>query len=178
MCVDMDVDRWVDMPSYVGLGFECRDPHPEAAPNEHYTKLYVFQIESGAKATFGPYQFGQNTALFHRLNAIKNQADELLPNIKNKSLQWILTPDATANQKLIAWTHDENPEYIFVVNLDVENAYTNAKIPSKFITANALTICFSTHNGVIANANAVTVNAPFIQLPTINAAEGIILKMS
>ncbi|MCC6412959.1 MAG: hypothetical protein IT270_14940, partial [Saprospiraceae bacterium] len=28
-----------DMPSYMGLGFECRDPHPEPAPNEHYTKL-------------------------------------------------------------------------------------------------------------------------------------------
>ena len=32
-----------DMPSYMALGFECRDPHPVPVANEYYTKLYVFQ---------------------------------------------------------------------------------------------------------------------------------------
>lgn len=33
-----------DMPSYMGLGFECRDVHPKPVANEFYTKLFVFQM--------------------------------------------------------------------------------------------------------------------------------------
>jgi hypothetical protein len=94
-----------DMPSYMGLGFECRDPHPEPAPNEHYTKLYVFQIEDGPKATRTPYQFGKNVELFHRLQQIHTAAEQILPRIKQQPVQWILPPDAIGHHQVIAWTH-------------------------------------------------------------------------
>jgi hypothetical protein len=35
----------------MSLGYEQRDPHPVPAPNENYTKLYVFQLDEGPKAT-------------------------------------------------------------------------------------------------------------------------------
>lgn len=110
-----------DMPSYMGLGFEQRDPHPTPAPNEHYTKLYVFQLSEGEKATKTPYIWGRNITLFRNLTAIKQQADAILPHILDNPIQWIIAPDATAEQKVIAWTQANNPQYVFVVNLDLEN---------------------------------------------------------
>lgn len=67
----------VNMPSYTALGFELRDIHTEPAPNEYYTKLYVFQEREGPKATRGPYRFGRNGHLFHNITRIRLFAEEL-----------------------------------------------------------------------------------------------------
>ncbi len=111
-----------DMPSYMGLGFEQRDPHPEPAPNEHYTKLYVFQLSEGEKATHGKYQWGQNGDLFQNLGIIKNISEKINQIIENQLVRWLIEPDLTAKNKVIAWTQVENPTYIFVVNLDIEHS--------------------------------------------------------
>jgi hypothetical protein len=119
-----------DMPSYMGLGFEQRDPHPTPAPNEHYTKLYVFKIEEGEKATHGPYVWGSNEALFENLNRIKEYSDTIFKNIQNADCQWFIPPDATGNKKIAAWTQRENPLYVFVVNLDIDDDVKNIKLPA------------------------------------------------
>lgn len=119
-----------DMLSYMALGFECRDTHLTPAPNEHYTKLYVFLEKKGnPKAVHGNYIFGKNNLLFNRLEAIKEKADEILPKIKTAKTQWLLPPDPTGYFKIIAWTQSENPQYVFVVNLDVAQAVSRVKIP-------------------------------------------------
>ncbi|MCB0548712.1 MAG: hypothetical protein KDD19_14120 [Phaeodactylibacter sp.] len=118
-----------DMPSYMALGFECRDPHPTAAPNEHYTKLYVFRISSGEKATRGPYVFGKNARLYHRLSALRQAAEQILPQIVSADTHWLLPPDATAATRVIAWTQSPHPRFLFVVNLDGSEAAVNIKIP-------------------------------------------------
>ena len=110
-----------DMPSYMALGFEQRDPHPFPAPNEHYTKLYVFQLSTGDKATHSDYHWGQNGDLFSNLLKIKTVSDEILQSIDNQKVKWLIEPDLTGKNTLIAWTQHENPTYIFVVNLDVDN---------------------------------------------------------
>ena len=110
-----------EMPSYMGLGFECRDTHLTPAPNEHYTKLYVFQIDEGEKATFSPYQWGKNKLLFDNINQLRLLAEWLLPLIENKKLIWLQEPD---NQKVISWTFESSP-YTFVINLDVEKEQKN-----------------------------------------------------
>jgi hypothetical protein len=107
-----------DMPSYMGLGFECRDTHLAPAPNEHYTKLYVFQIDEGDKATFGPYHWGQNHELFFRLQQIRLLSEQLLPALQYQTIQWH-RPISKTN-KLIAWSYENSP-YHFIVNLDLEN---------------------------------------------------------
>lgn len=118
-----------DMPSYMGLGFECRDPHPTPAPNEHYTKLYVFKMTDGPKNTKGPYQWGANEALFNRLTQIRQWADELLPEINGAITQWLLPPDATAGAKLLAWTQENSSRFIFLANLDLDKPAVHAKLP-------------------------------------------------
>ena len=108
----------VDWPSYTGLGFECRDLHTAPAPNEHYTKLYVFRINEGDKATFGPYTFGQNVLLFNDLLSLKNMSESLLSELRSSSVTWLEKIQDKAN--VIAWRCDAAPEYTFVVNLDLE----------------------------------------------------------
>lgn len=118
-----------DMPSYMGLGFECRDPHPLPAPNEHYTKLYVFKIDDGPKATKGPYLWGKNQALFERLTKIRLFAEGFLPSMAHCTTRWLLPPDPTGHRKFIAWTLHELPARLFVVNLAGDQALFNLKLP-------------------------------------------------
>lgn len=118
-----------DMPSYMALGFECRDPHPAPAPNEHYTKLYASRISNGEKAAKGPYVFGKNARLYHRLSRLRLAAEQILPRIVRADTHWLLPPDATAATRVVAWTQAPKPEFFFVVNLDVEEAAVNIKIP-------------------------------------------------
>ncbi|MEM6700548.1 MAG: hypothetical protein AAF599_19240, partial [Bacteroidota bacterium] len=88
-----------DMPSYFGLGFELRDPHPEPAPNEYYTKLYVFQEKEGAKATRHPYVWGENGELFHHLSRIRKIAEGILPSIFGQAIKWLVPPDENSKRK-------------------------------------------------------------------------------
>jgi hypothetical protein len=112
-------------PSYMGLGFEQRDPHPTPAPNEHYTKLYVFHLEKGKNATSGAFVWGQNAALFERLNKIRVLSDQLYVQIKDQPVQWLQLPDPTGASKIAAW---KVGHWLFFINMDVENAAKNIAI--------------------------------------------------
>jgi hypothetical protein len=103
-----------DMPSYVGLGFECRDRHEAPAPNEHYTKLYVFQERSGAKATRGPYVWGRNAELFNTVTRIKLQAERLLPRLRGRRVLWLRRPD----DAVPCWRHART-NWLFVASTDL-----------------------------------------------------------
>ena len=132
-----------DMPSYMGMGFEQRDTHLAPAPNEHYTKLYVFKIDEGEKATHGDYVWGSNRTLFTNLEKIKLYAEKVLKKIQDADSQWLIMPSET--DKVIAWTQKDTSrprvlggagsEYLFIVNLDIDNDFKNVKIPANF-TAN------------------------------------------
>ena len=119
-----------DMPSYMGLGFRVRDVHYEPAPNEHYTKLYVFQIGKGEKATNGDYQWGKNGSLYHRLLRLQHYAEAIWEKIAEKSVRWLLYPDATGENKLLAWTQQDAPTHVFVAYADTQNALPQAAIPA------------------------------------------------
>jgi len=110
-----------DMPSYMGLGFEVRDTHLSPAPNEYYTKLYVFQIANGPKATKGTYKWGTNGVLFYELTRIRLFAERILPQLQDMPIQWIIAPDELGEEKMIAWRIDI---YIFIANLDLEQSYS------------------------------------------------------
>jgi hypothetical protein len=129
------------IPSYTALGFEMRDPHPTPAPNENYSKLYVFQVQSGKHATSGPYQFGSNAALFCRLQRIHQFAEAVLPVLAGVQPEWLLPPEATAGRKVIAWSfarpsdpaaaggETASTRRVFVANCDTVAAATNVKVP-------------------------------------------------
>jgi hypothetical protein len=105
-----------DMPSYMGLGFELRDPHPEPFSNEYYTKLFVFKISEGAKATKGDYRWGKNGKLFNQLTRLRMFAETLLPEIYGQEVVWLKAPDGES--KVIVW---QVKEFVFAVNFDLES---------------------------------------------------------
>lgn len=132
-----------DMPSYMALGFEQRDPHPIAAPNEHYTKLYVFQIAEGEKATHGAYQWGKNDDLFKNIYELRCLYEKIGKEIEGNTIKWIIAPDLSGQSTIIAWTYTNAPHYLCVVNLSCENTVqqvnvqssTNTSIPTLLYTS-------------------------------------------
>lgn len=111
-----------DMPSYVGLGFETRNMHLERGLNEEYTKLYVFAIRDDNdrdKVTHGPFIWGKNHYQFGLFQQMHKLAEHIWEEIKRRSVKWLLEP--TEEQKLMIWTLQDNPKYIFVVNFDPHN---------------------------------------------------------
>jgi hypothetical protein len=108
------------MPSYMGLGFEQRDRHPAPAPNEHYTKLYVFQIDQGPKATTGPYQWGQNLALFQELDRLRQFAEAVLPSLVAADTHWLQGPATTEELPALVWTQAASPRYLCAANLSAD----------------------------------------------------------
>lgn len=168
-----------DLPSYMALGFECRDPHPQPAPNEHYTKLYVFRIDEGAKATHGPYRWGQNYALFERLQSIRRLAEEILPEIHRADTHWLLPPDPTGGQPVIAWTQAGSPQWLFVVNLHPTEERTNVKIPlpRPLAVAAAVQLQFSTHRQ-IPTETILQPSRNWIPIEKIAPGEGLTLSIT
>ncbi len=119
-----------DMPSYMGLGFEVRDPHPAPAPNEHYTKLYVFHETSGPKATDGPYVWGENEPLLAALTRVRLLAEQVGTTRRGRPTRWLLPPDPTMDSRVWAWTQGgDDPRYVFVVNVDTNQPAERFTIP-------------------------------------------------
>jgi hypothetical protein len=109
-----------DMPSYMGLGFEVRDRHDQPAPNEHYTKLYVFQEKIGPKVTRGPYLWGRNADLFAQITQLKLFIEKIWDSLHGKPIRWLIPPDACGANPLLAWTQADHPELIFLANTNLE----------------------------------------------------------
>jgi len=132
-----------DLPSYTGLGFECRDPHLEPWPNEHYTKLYVFHERQGPKARSGPWIWGRNAALFDLMTRLRLLAEEIGPEIAGRATRWLVPPDPTGGNPVLAWTQrGDEARYVFVVNTAAENGVEQVRLPS--VPGPRLRLMFST----------------------------------
>ena len=156
------------MPAYMGMGFECRDSHPAPAPNEHYSKLYVFQMPDGPKGTRGPFVWGKNRALNYKLNRQKILAEEIYESIVDQDITWLLAPDATGKRKVIVWTQANSPQFVFAANLDTRNA--GSDIPVVFPEGN-WTPFFSTETESVENDRYYEEN-----LLKIGAGEGLVWR--
>jgi len=118
-----------DQPSYMGLGFEIRDVHVDRAPNEHYTKLYVFEQQDGPNATGGPWVWGRNGSLYALLGRIRSLFDDLGPDLRGRPTRWLLAPDATGHCPLMAWTQADQASFVFVVNTSATTAVDAVHLP-------------------------------------------------
>jgi len=160
-----------DMPSYMGLGFECRDAHPTPAPNEHYTKLYVFQTQNGPKHTSGPYQWGQNQQLYAKLVRQKMLAESIFSDIQGAKTAWLMPPDLDGLEKSIVWMQQENPKYLFIANLDTVSArkHLTLSLPD----AASWQTCFSTEREDLTGWPIVSGT---IVLEELLPGEGLVLR--
>ncbi len=166
-----------DMPTYTGLGFETRDVHLTPAPNEHYTKLFVFHETKGPKATYGPYQWGRNGALFATLTRLKLYMEGILPVIRGQPTRWLIPPDATGEHKVIAWTQaGDNPSYLFIINTDPSRDALHVGLPA-FSTIPTLQEDFSTADSVPTSDHQLLFNGKHYHLHHLAAGEGRVYRI-
>jgi hypothetical protein len=105
------------LPSYNSLGFEIRDEHNQPAPNEFYTKLYVFHMEDGPKSTKGPYQWGKNGAQFAEIQAVNYIADQIFSENEKPIFSMISDIEKFTTEKILMWNLEIGQyKYLFVVN--------------------------------------------------------------
>jgi len=160
-----------DMPSYMGLGFECRDVHPKPVANEFYTKLFVFQMSDGPKGTTGPYRWGTNTSLYNNIVRQKVLADRIFNDIRDAKVRWLIPPDPTGRQKILAWTQAQTPAYIFIVNMDTAKPLKKLNLPKP---AGNWRLCFSTEKATIEPKQFTET---VIYLENILPGEGLVLEI-
>jgi hypothetical protein len=161
-----------DWPSYFSLGFEQRDPHPEPWANEWYTKLYVFHLDEGPKATAGPYRWGRNVDLFARLSRIHRFVARLQPKLgEGRPTQWLLPPDPVAGHPVLAWTQADRAEYLFIVNFGADPA-TEVTIP--LAQPHAPEPLFSTHREEVPLPQRRT---DALLLPELRGVEGVAYRL-
>lgn len=163
-----------NMPSYMALGFEQRDPHPEPVANEYYTKLFVFLMDKGSKAVRGPYRWGNNVALFSRLYRIRLQADQLWSEIANKEVHWLIYPNPAGTHFVIAWQIADTP-YLFMVNLDTKSIRKNVKIPL-VAPEPKYRLIFSTLSSVAGRYRKLPYHGGHLQITQLEAGEGRIYQ--
>ena len=152
------------LPSYMALGFETRDIHTEPAPNEHYTKLYVFQVKDGPKSTAGPYQWGQNQELYQQLVRQKVFSEQVYERIATAPVRWLVRPDSTGERKYMVW---EVAGMIFAANLECTKATETLIEAFEGIDDDKLQVLFSTASA----ENREFKKQSFVLLP----GEGVIL---
>ena len=134
-----------DLPSYTALGFECRDVHLEPWTNEHYTKLYVFHERKGPKARSGPWIWGRNAGLFDMMTRLRLLAEEIGQEIAGRGTRWLVPPDPTGANPVLAWTHEgEGARYVFVVNTAASESVEKLRLPS--VPGRRLHLMFSTES--------------------------------
>ena len=124
-------------PSYSSLGFEVRDIHLEPAANEFYTKLYVFHIEDGDKATKGPYRWGQNGPMFFNIQQINIIAEQLFKIESNPRFSDLSSLKLFEEKKILSWQLIfGGVKYLFIITLNLKkspykfdlNAYLTAQL--------------------------------------------------
>ncbi len=104
-------------------GPRLRAPRPARRPGCQRALHEAVRLpprHSGPTATRGPYVWGSNTALFERLSRIRRLADALAPVLATATVTWLRPPDATGDERLIAWYLDgaAGDRLLAVVNLD------------------------------------------------------------
>jgi hypothetical protein len=165
-----------DMPSYMGLGFEVRDRHDQPAPNEHYTKLYVFQEKKGPKATRGSYNWGRNAALFAQITRLRLYVDKIWENLCGRTIRWLIPPDACGANPLLAWTQADHPELIFLANTSLERHSGGFGVPFWEPDAKLLGE-FSTAGDILAADKRLVFNGVFFPVANLAPAEGRVYRV-
>ena len=103
------------LPSYWSLGFRQRELHLSPAPNEFYTKLYVFHYDRGPKATEGPYRWGNNRERWTACRRIDGFRQNM-QTAPSEDFVWLRRPERASPSRLVAWQWGE---LCFAVNFGV-----------------------------------------------------------
>ena len=124
------------LPLYYSLGYEQRDRHSSPAPNEVYTKLYVFQEQRGPKSVTGPWQWGSNLNLFTAIQGLHRFAAGSLAH-----LGAVAGAVQVGEDGVIHWLRPDtygDSAYLFVVNFAAETRAVEFTLATPFTQADLI----------------------------------------
>ncbi len=124
------------LPLYYSLGWEQRDRHHQPAPNEYYTKLYVFQEQDGPKSVSGPWRWGGNLDLFAAFQSVHRFAAGSLSHMGADAGAIKIGTDGTASWRRTDTYGDG--QFLFVVNFSWEDRLVSLPTPVNATTADLL----------------------------------------
>jgi len=138
------ISLFLNLPSYIGVGFELRDINPKEY--NKYSHYYV-------KKQKIDYEFGKNTSFLEDIIKIRNEYLKFKDIIDNFNLKLLYS----SNNELslcFEYQNDKN-YYLIVVNLNENNNKIELKENYKEIKT-----LFSTDNGInhINNSNILSIN--------------------
>jgi hypothetical protein len=121
------------LPLYYSLGWEQRDRHFSPAPNEYYTKLYVFQEREGPKSVSGPWRWGDNLDLFAAFQSVHRFAERMLGKLGGDAgAVWM------GDSGLVSWLRPElgtTDMQLFIVNFGSPTSSVALQLPTGWMRA-------------------------------------------
>ncbi len=119
---------FTDLPSYMGIGLETRDYDPISKEyfSNHYTNYQPIE-----------YQWGNNVELFGNISGIRQIFSKIYPHIKDQKLCWLNTDNPYQASWLYINQKTNQPSYLFSINLDISNDYSDVNIDNFADCANS-----------------------------------------
>ena len=77
----------------------------------------------------GEYIWGRNGPLFAQLTRLRTYAEATLPELDGRQVRWLIAPDPSGDRATIAWTHEPDPDLVFVVNFAPDRSWPYFGIP-------------------------------------------------
>lgn len=147
---------FLNLPSYMGMGFETRDINPKKENN--YTNKYV-------KKQKEEYLIGDNKYFFYKFKELEKIYNELKPIINNFPLKQLYDED---NKLSLNWSYKKNnEEYLFIANLNKNSDQIKIKTDKDIEK-----IIFSTNK---INSNK---NEKYIQFKYLHIYDFAIIKLA
>ena len=119
--------------------------------------------------------------LFSALTRLRLYADAVWPALKGRPVRWLLAPDATAQNKVLAWTQADRPEYVFLANTDLWHPVVRFGLPliSDPATAPALSADLSTSRLPVPPADQeLASNGVHYRVTLLRPGEGRVYRVS
>jgi hypothetical protein len=101
--------------------------------------------------------------------------------LKGRPVRWLLAPDATAQNQVVAWTQADRPEYVFLANTDLAHPVMRFGLPLLPIPvpAPALSADFSTSRMPVPGADQKLVsNGKHYRVALLRPGEGRVYRVS
>jgi hypothetical protein len=134
-------------------------------------------MRSGPKATHGPFVWGKNGYLFGAVTHLRRYADAIWPILRDRPVRWLIPPDATAHNPIVAWTQASAPEYVFLANTDVGQPVVRFGLQLGLTPPPALTADLTTAAVIPAADHSLSFNGKHYRVARLAPGEGRVYRV-
>jgi hypothetical protein len=116
--------------------------------------------------------------LFSTITRLRRYADAIWSTIVDRPVRWLVPPDATAHNKIVAWTQADTPHLVFLANTDLQQSVVRFGLPMLRPNAPlsaplpALTADFSTAAAIPQADQVLAFNGKHYRVTSLAPGEG------